>query len=106
MKFGNAYKPENPNFAKMEAIGNFRVGDDGKYFTTVNGIRFEFALKNDVPPERSIVEADGANWMKLSQAANELGISEIGLNSVVRDDSSSHKGGYSMDVGSIKKEIK
>ncbi|EMY62037.1 hypothetical protein [Leptospira terpstrae] len=34
-----------------------------------------------------MVVADGANGMKLSQAAKELGISEIGLNSVVRDDS-------------------
>ncbi|TGK86215.1 hypothetical protein EHQ23_08130 [Leptospira bourretii] len=113
---GNDFDPaNNPNFAKMEAMGNFAQKIDSKgnpvfsepgkpsYTTSVNGVTFDFALKNDVSPERSIVEADGANWMKLSQTANELGISEIGLNSVVRDDSSSHKGGYSMDVGSIKK---
>lgn len=113
---GKAYDPvNNPNFAKMEAMGNFAQKIDSKgnpvfsepgkpaYTTSVNGVTFDFALQNDVPPERSIVEADGANWMKLSQAAKELGISEIGLNSVVRDDSYSHKGGYSMDVGSIKK---
>lgn len=93
----------NPNFAKMEAMGNFDVDNKtGRNFTTVAGVRFDFELDNKVPPERSIAEADGANWMKLSQVAKELQISSIGLNSVVRDDSSSHKGGYSMDVGSIK----
>ena len=100
---GNDFRPDlNPNFAKLEAMGNFDVDkSSGRNFTTVNGVRFDFALTNDVRPEKSIVEADGANWMKLSQVANELNISNIGLNSVVRYDSYSHKDGYSLDVGSI-----
>ncbi|XDD46092.1 hypothetical protein AB3N60_15455 [Leptospira sp. WS39.C2] len=110
---GNAYKPENPNFAKMEAIGNFAQKIDNKgnpvfsepgkptYTTTVNGVHFDFIQKHNVSPEKSIVVADGANWMKLSQAAKDSGIESIGLTSVKRDDSSSHGNGYSFDVGSV-----
>jgi hypothetical protein len=110
---GNDFRPDlNPNFAKLEAIGNFeqKLSAEGKplfdnnkpvYTTSVNGVNFDFIGDHSVPPERSMVVADGANWMKLSQAAKESGIESLGLTSVKRDDSSSHGAGYSFDVGSV-----
>ncbi|MCZ8156489.1 MAG: hypothetical protein O9264_10250 [Leptospira sp.] len=62
---------------------------------------FDFIDDHTVSPERSMLVADGANWMKLSQAAKESGIESLGLTSVKRDDSSSHGAGYSFDVGSV-----
>ncbi|MCW7491030.1 hypothetical protein ND861_00045 [Leptospira sp. 2 VSF19] len=40
--------------------------------------------------------------MKFSEIAKETDISSIGLSSVLREDGSSHKGGYSFDVSYVK----
>ncbi|TGL23041.1 TIGR04388 family protein [Leptospira yanagawae] len=104
INLGAEFDPKNnPNFAKLEAIGNFRFDEATKnYCTTVNGIDFQFGGTHNVSPEVSIVKADGANWMKLSGIAKDTDITSIGLSSVLREDGSSHKGGYSFDVSYVK----
>ncbi len=109
---GEDFNPSsNPHFAKMEALANFTPPDpdntkngNPNYRTSVNGVTFEFVSTHNVDPSKSILAANGADWMNLSNAAKESGVEGIGLTSVVRDDHSSHEMGYSMDVGSIKLE--
>lgn len=103
-KLGDDFNPSsNPHFAKMEALANFIPPDkdNPNYRTSVHGVAFEFVGTHNVDPSKSILAANGADWMNLSNAAKESKVESIGITSLVRDDHSSHEMGYSMDVGSI-----